>query len=199
VIDAAKKSLSENELAVSMAIKYENARPFLVGRLIHASGQWIESDYGLPQTMDDKQMAAAMTYGRRYIFCALVGIAGDEDTDSEPETHNSSYEEKKAPVKPHPKPPQEKLNAGHPQAPKPQAIKSVSVAQGLLDQALSLAKEKQVDNSEISAYIKTTFGVESSKDLSQVQFEKLIAWLAAKEIELADWEKEVLAMDGVVK
>lgn len=60
-------------------------------RLLHSSGQWIESSLALPATSDPKALAANLTYSRRYLFVALVGVAGDDDLDGEPENEKASY------------------------------------------------------------------------------------------------------------
>lgn len=54
----------------------------LTTRLLHKSGEWIESTY--PVQMDAPQkMGAAITYGRRYCLAAMLGIAGEPDDDAE--------------------------------------------------------------------------------------------------------------------
>lgn len=53
-------------------------------RILHASGQWIESDYPVSSINGDHQkMGGALTYARRYALCSLVGVAAEEDTDGE--------------------------------------------------------------------------------------------------------------------
>lgn len=93
VFDAAKESLAKNGLAHIATIDELDKSLVLVMRLAHSSGQWIESVYPLPNGGDDKALAASITYGRRYLFTALTGIAADEDTDSQPEG-GASYDRK---------------------------------------------------------------------------------------------------------
>lgn len=52
-------------------------------RLIHESGEWLESSLPLPHQADPKLMAGNLTYYRRYLFNGLVGIAGDDDLDDD--------------------------------------------------------------------------------------------------------------------
>lgn len=51
-------------------------------RLLHISGQWIESVCPLPSTPDMQKMGSAITYARRYSLSAICGIAADEDDDA---------------------------------------------------------------------------------------------------------------------
>ena len=49
-------------------------------RLVHSSGEWIESVY--PFTAGEPQkMGSALTYSRRYSLAAICGIASEEDDD----------------------------------------------------------------------------------------------------------------------
>jgi hypothetical protein len=56
----------------------------VVTRLIHVSGEWMESDFVLPITKRDPQAAgSAITYARRYALQALAGIpTADDDAEA---------------------------------------------------------------------------------------------------------------------
>ncbi len=96
--DATRDALAENELSHVCVITHDERGSFLVMRLMHSSGQWIESEFALPaHRVDEKTLAASITYGRRYLFCALVGLAAEEDTDSQPENDTAYYTERKLP------------------------------------------------------------------------------------------------------
>lgn len=53
-------------------------------RLMHSSGQWLESSYMLPMVKNDPQAAgSAITYARRYALQAMAGIpTADDDAES---------------------------------------------------------------------------------------------------------------------
>lgn len=78
VLDHIRGPLSENALAVVQIV----TPGVLITRLIHSSGQFIDSNYPLPTTsLDAQAMGSAITYARRYSVCALVGIAAEDDED----------------------------------------------------------------------------------------------------------------------
>lgn len=78
VLDHIRGPLSKNGLAVVQIVSPGT----LTTRLLHASGQFIDSVYALPNTQLDAQaMGSAITYARRYSVCALVGIAAEDDED----------------------------------------------------------------------------------------------------------------------
>ena len=60
----------------------------LLGRLTHAgSGEHVDSVWPLPSTADPQALGSSITYGRRYLLCALVGVAPDEDDDGATAKH----------------------------------------------------------------------------------------------------------------
>lgn len=92
-INATRKGLSEFGICHTCTIDYTENHTWLIARLIHCSGQWIESSFLIPITADIKGMAGAITYGRRYLLNALLGIAADEDTDGA-QTQSSTFTDK---------------------------------------------------------------------------------------------------------
>lgn len=102
-IDAARKALSENGLS-HFATLHENGEDVIMTmRLMHSSGQWIESGLSLTGS-DDKTLAASQTFCRRYLFMALTGIAGDEDTDGPMEGQYRDRKPLTPQIKPNPPP-----------------------------------------------------------------------------------------------
>ena len=58
---------------------------YLTTRLWHSSGQWIEEDMELPPVKehDPQAQGSAVTYARRYAYCAALGIVADKDDAGE--------------------------------------------------------------------------------------------------------------------
>lgn len=59
----------------------DNGRYVLACTLRHTSGDTDEGIYLLPTGGTPQSLGSAITYGRRYILCAMTGIAPDEDDD----------------------------------------------------------------------------------------------------------------------
>lgn len=77
-----RKPLSDNGLSVIQGAEAGDGGLLVTTRLMHASGQWMQSDLLLNPTKNDPQgVGSAITYGRRYGICAMVGIVADEDDD----------------------------------------------------------------------------------------------------------------------
>ena len=86
VISAIKEPFAKNGLSyIQFPITTTNSigEKFVgtVTRLMHSSGEWIESEYFLPLLKNDPQsVGSAITYARRYSLQAAAGIpSGDDD------------------------------------------------------------------------------------------------------------------------
>lgn len=79
-IDAARVQLSKHGLSVVQVTSMDNGSMMLETRLLHSSGQWIGGIYPINPVKNDPQgLGSAITYARRYCFCAITGIASDDD------------------------------------------------------------------------------------------------------------------------
>ena len=83
VIDAIRKPLTENGIALTQTTELRDGAFCLVTRLIHSSGQWMSGEYLLPAQATPQQLGSALTYARRYSLSAIACIAADEDDDAE--------------------------------------------------------------------------------------------------------------------
>jgi hypothetical protein len=82
VIDSIREPLSANGLAVSQSIELREGGMILRTVLMHSSGQWIASEYPLPQTARPQELGSALTYARRYSLSSMVCNSADEDDDA---------------------------------------------------------------------------------------------------------------------
>jgi arginyl-tRNA synthetase len=81
--DKIRLPLSENSLSVIQSPTSINGQPALTTMISHESGEWIEDTMQLKITQDTPQgQGSAITYARRYMLCALLGIVADDDTDA---------------------------------------------------------------------------------------------------------------------
>lgn len=73
-----RKPLADAGLAVTQTIESN----MLVTRLLHKSGQFIVSEipFILPNKM--QELGSMLTYLKRYSYCAILGIAADDDDDA---------------------------------------------------------------------------------------------------------------------
>jgi hypothetical protein len=83
VIDVIKGPLAKHGLSVlALPGYYSDIGYVLTTRLIHASGEWIETDMRLNPTKDDPQgLGSAITYMRRYTLPGIGLYASEEDDD----------------------------------------------------------------------------------------------------------------------
>jgi hypothetical protein len=80
--DTVTPVLTKNGLAVIQFTQFTATGFFLVTRLMHESGEYIDSRFPLPETIEKPQvMGSAITYARRYMLAAICGITAEEDDD----------------------------------------------------------------------------------------------------------------------
>jgi hypothetical protein len=86
VWEACQKPLTENGLSVTMPLEFVNGEQFLSAILGHSSGQWIKSMMKLPEmTKNEKNkpdvqgLGSSITYYRRYMLSALIGVCPEDD------------------------------------------------------------------------------------------------------------------------
>lgn len=79
--DTVTPALTRHGLSVAQGTDMTESGLVVVTRLMHLSGQWIESRY--PIAIDKPQaMGSAYTYAKRYSLAAICNIAADEDDDA---------------------------------------------------------------------------------------------------------------------
>jgi hypothetical protein len=79
--DTVTSPLASNGIAVVQTIDHRESGVYVVTRLIHSSGQWLESACPIPLGKM-QELGSAITYARRYSLSAICGIAADEDDDA---------------------------------------------------------------------------------------------------------------------
>lgn len=77
-VKAATPVLKENGLAVAQLI----SNGYLITLLTHKSGQWLRSDLEIGNYNDYQALGSAITYLKRYSYCAILGIVADSDDDA---------------------------------------------------------------------------------------------------------------------
>lgn len=81
--DKIRGSLADNQLSVIQSPTVLNAEPALTTVLAHSSGQWVEDTMPLKITQETPQgQGSAITYARRYMLSAMLGIVADGDNDA---------------------------------------------------------------------------------------------------------------------
>ena len=100
VWDACRSLLAKNGLSViQMPGNYFEGRMWLVTKLCHTSGEWIEQEMSVPVQKADAQGAgSALTYMRRYALAAFVGVVQADDDG------NAASQQTKPTLKPVAKP-----------------------------------------------------------------------------------------------
>jgi ERF superfamily len=95
ILSKTRPALSQNGLALIQTVEQGERGQSLVCSLLHASGGVIRSEIPLPSVRDigdPKSFGAAMTYLRRYLVTAILGVAADDDLDEDGQESDTYYQ-----------------------------------------------------------------------------------------------------------
>lgn len=83
IIEKIKEPLKSNGLSFVQSIVRSDRHGVCITRLLHLSGQYIETSFPLVFNEDDMQhYGGVSTYGKRYALTNTLGLANDEDMDA---------------------------------------------------------------------------------------------------------------------
>jgi hypothetical protein len=111
VLAVTRPILSAHKLAVVQLTFMEDKVLMLETRLVHSSGEWLSSIYPVCAMTGHQQMGAALTYARRYAYCALVGVAAEGEDDDGASAAEPRREERPAPTVARPRTPEPESSA----------------------------------------------------------------------------------------
>lgn len=95
--DTIRGALADNALSVIQTpTTISGIEPALTTVVAHESGQWIEDTMPLKIVQETPQgQGSAITYARRYMLCAMLGIVADSDTDAQDHRTITSIQKKR--------------------------------------------------------------------------------------------------------
>lgn len=101
VWEAVSEALRANDLAIIQAPgEVIEGKLHIHTRLIHSSGEWLESLASTPLPKQDPQgYGSAVTYLRRYVISALMGVVGEDDDGNGASVHGNGSPYVKMPAK----------------------------------------------------------------------------------------------------
>ena len=89
VLNAVRPVLGAHGIAVMQITETLDTAIVLHTRLIHTSGEWIESTYPVSHIGKHQEMGAALTYAKRQALSAMVAVAGEDDDDGNEATQQT--------------------------------------------------------------------------------------------------------------
>jgi hypothetical protein len=90
-LDVIRPALSKNAIAIVQATELlDESMVILRTRLVHSSGQWMESTYPVGRFVKHQELGASLTYAKRQALFSIVGVAGDDDDDGNSATASTN-------------------------------------------------------------------------------------------------------------
>lgn len=158
VIEAVTPTLAKNGLCIYQTTRAGD-RPCLVTVLAHESGQFISGEYPLiPVKQDPQSLGSATTYARRYALCAILGIVAEDDDDGNAATKAP------APAKP---------------AQQPREQKPGTISDKQAKMLYAKWKQAEIPDEDMKSFLKSKFGIESTRDIPWKDFDVVLKWVDA--------------------
>jgi hypothetical protein len=86
--DAVKDTLTANGISYTQHPYAINGEVGVETMLIHSSGQWMRSRFGVPAAQHNPQAyGSLLTYVRKFALAAAAGVSTQEDTDADEVSH----------------------------------------------------------------------------------------------------------------
>ena len=80
VMEAIRKPFADNGLSFIQAPAFADGKVSITTRIMHSSGQWIESTLDVPVAKNDAQaVGSAISYGKRYALQSMAGVPSIDD------------------------------------------------------------------------------------------------------------------------
>lgn len=96
---ACRKALTDQGLAVTQTTAQRDEHIILITRLLHVSGEWVESELPLIFAKNDMQgLGSALTYARRYSLAAMAGVSPEDDDGNAAVASTTKAQTSQAPV-----------------------------------------------------------------------------------------------------
>lgn len=98
-LEVVRPVFAKHGLSVVQATDYntDTGTFVLLTRILHKSGEWIESVYPLPTSVKIQDQGSAITYARRYSLFSLAGVAAAEEDDDGESGQNATPPKRSAP------------------------------------------------------------------------------------------------------
>jgi hypothetical protein len=92
VIDIARPILAKHGLTILHIVQPAQigASYVMIARILHKSGQYIDSIYPVPDGLSAQELGSWMTYMRRYSTCNMAFMAGETDEDGQKATEGAA-------------------------------------------------------------------------------------------------------------
>lgn len=76
-----KQVIHKYKLFIVQEATVDNQFTAVITRVVHTSGQWLETTCHVPKGADAQKQGASITYARRYALCSLFNISSEVDDD----------------------------------------------------------------------------------------------------------------------
>jgi len=101
VFEAIREPFASNGLSVCQTMRVlDNGRTLLRTRLMHLSGQYLDSEMLLPDIVDPQKFGSSISYYKRFALMAIAGVSSSDEDDDGNEASKATKSIKQKPFDP---------------------------------------------------------------------------------------------------
>lgn len=172
VMNECRELLSKNGIAVIQSGNGDGTGyVYVTTRLAHVSGQFYQDTLGMrPKDMSPQSVGSCITYGRRYLLAAMVGVVTDDDDGNEAQLQSKNKQkpdlkQDKQPIQ------KEKI------VEKKEPIKFLSDEK--ITNLREIAGANGYTKQAATELLQARYGLTSSKELTKDQYDDLCKYMQA--------------------
>ena len=158
VLGMVRPLLSTNGLSMVQSPSNDNGTITLTTVFMHNSGEWLEfpplqlkAEANTPQGI-----GSAITYARRYVLSAVLGISSEDDNDANVNDHSITTGESKQSTPP-----------------------KGTLSEGQIKRLYAIGNSRDVDRAAIDKSVVTQYKKNDAKDLTKAEYDELCSRLEA--------------------
>jgi hypothetical protein len=194
ILKVTRPVLARHGLAVLQPVTVEAKGSVVIKTIIlHASGQWIAESLTMPvvDSGDPQKLGSALSYGRRYAYCGVVGITPeDEDDDGTAAAGVEGSRQNRRGGRSAATPVTRETRSGSrtPEVVKPTPAPVEAVSEGTITtvnadgtqggqrgRLLAILDEHRVDKRQFGAYLREKYNVSSWSEIRQQDYDAIVS------------------------
>lgn len=180
ILRATRPVLAKHGIAVIQPATVEARGTVLIKTiLLHESGQWLYEELTMPvaDANDPQKVGSALTYGRRYAYCGMVGVQPENEDDdgaaAAPQGRGARRPGRAAAPSEEPTP--EPTPGSYEAQGEPEAAQAVTLTHEMVTRLKGILKEHHVPLKEFGAHLTEKYGAKSWADIRQADYESVVS------------------------
>jgi hypothetical protein len=173
ILHLTRPVLAKHGLAVTQLVTGKDRTTVVIKTILfHKSGQWVAAELPMPvgDGSDPQKVGSALSYGRRYGYAGIVGVAAEDEDDDARLASQKPVQRKPAPTRATTSA-AVAANGNEPIT----TTNSDGTVGGQKGRLLGILEAHRVDKKAFGAHLREKYGVETWSQIKQRDFDDIVA------------------------